>query len=76
MTDNGITKTISIPTVDISGETHRHAVIARGTKKIWQGHPHTLLMPDGTFVATTYIKYTPGEEMHSVVSVRFKLDEL
>ncbi len=47
MTGNEITKTIRIPTIDISGETHRHVVIARGTEKIWQGHPHTLLMPDG-----------------------------
>ena len=29
-----------------------------------------------TSVATTYVKYNPGEEKHSVVSVRFKIDEL
>jgi hypothetical protein len=32
-------------------------------------------LPDGTFAATTYIKYRPGEEKQSIVSVRFRLDE-
>ncbi len=35
------------PVVDISGETERHVVIARGTRQVYQGHPTTLLMPDG-----------------------------
>lgn len=34
------------------------------------------VLPDGTFVATTYIKYQPGPKKHSVVSTRFTLDEL
>jgi len=34
------------------------------------------VLPDGTLVATTYVKYQPGPERHSVVSVRFKLEEL
>jgi hypothetical protein len=33
-------------------------------------------LPDGTFVATTYVKLARGPEMHSVVSVRFRLDQL
>ncbi len=40
------------------------------------GYPGVELLPDGTIVATTYIKYSPGPEKHSVVSTRFKLDEL
>jgi hypothetical protein len=36
-----------LPVVDISGETSRHVVIAVGTETIYQGHPTTLLMPDG-----------------------------
>jgi len=36
-----------LPTVDISEETERHVVIAAGTEKTYQGHPTTLLMPDG-----------------------------
>lgn len=39
------------------------------------GYPGMELLPDGTIVATTYIKYAPGPEKHSVVSTRFKLEE-
>lgn len=39
------------------------------------GYPGLELLPDGTFVATTYVKYRPGPERSSVVSVRFKLLE-
>jgi hypothetical protein len=39
------------------------------------GYPGMELLPDGTIVATTYIKYRPGPEKHSVVSVRFQLAE-
>jgi hypothetical protein len=39
------------------------------------GYPGLELLPDGTFVATTYIKYREGPEKNSVVSVRFKLEE-
>ena len=40
------------------------------------GYPGLELLPDGTLVATTYVKYKPGPEKHSVASVRFKLSEL
>jgi flavin-dependent dehydrogenase len=39
------------------------------------GYPGLELLPDGTFVATTYIKYRPGPELNSVVSTRFQLTE-
>lgn len=39
------------------------------------GYPGLELLPDGTLVATTYLKYTEGPEKHSVVSTRFKLSE-
>jgi hypothetical protein len=46
----------------------------------YRGADHTYpgleLLPDGTFVATTYVKYRPGAELHSIVSVRFRLDEI
>lgn len=38
---------VDLPFVDLSQDTHRHAVIAEGTKATYQGHPTTLLMPDG-----------------------------
>ena len=36
-----------LPTLDLSGETERHVIIAAGTEKVYQGHPYSLLMPDG-----------------------------
>lgn len=39
------------------------------------GYPGVELLADGTIIATTYIKYRPGKERHSVVSARFKLEE-
>lgn len=46
----------TIPTLDISHQTYRQVVIARGTTEVYQGHPHTLLMPDGKtiFAVWTY----------------------
>ena len=35
------------------------------------GYPGVEVLPDGTVVATTYLKYAPGPERNSVVSVRF-----
>jgi hypothetical protein len=37
------------------------------------GYPGVELLPDGTIVTTTYLKYAPGKKKHSVVSVRFDL---
>jgi hypothetical protein len=39
------------------------------------GYPGLEVLPDGTFVATTYVKYRPGNELHSIVSTRFNLCE-
>lgn len=39
------------------------------------GYPGLERLPDGTFVATTYVKYRPGPEKNSVISVRFRLSE-
>ncbi len=36
-----------LPVVDISDDADRQIVIARGTEAVYQGHPTTLLMPDG-----------------------------
>jgi hypothetical protein len=43
----------------------------RGHFVAWVG-----ALPDGTIVATTYIKYRPGKQKHSVVSTRFTMDEM
>ncbi len=39
------------------------------------GYPGLELLPDGTFVATTYGQYRP-DERNSVVSIRFTMDEI
>ncbi|WP_257669219.1 sialidase family protein [Parapedobacter tibetensis] len=39
------------------------------------GYPGLEVLPDDTLVATTYVKYRPGPEKNSVVSVRFTLDD-
>jgi len=39
-------------------------------------YPGLEVLPDGALVATTYIQYRPGAELHSIVSVRFRLDAL
>ncbi|MBL9091957.1 MAG: FAD-dependent oxidoreductase [Planctomycetaceae bacterium] len=39
------------------------------------GYPGLELLPSGELYATTYIKYRPGEDKHSVVSTRFSLAE-
>jgi len=39
------------------------------------GYPGMEILPDGTIVATTYIKYREGSNKHSVVSTRFRIQE-
>jgi hypothetical protein len=39
------------------------------------GYPGLEVLPDATLVATTYAKYTEGDEGNYVVAVRFKLSE-
>jgi hypothetical protein len=39
------------------------------------GYPGIELLPDGTIVATTYIKYRDDKNKHSVVSTRFRIEE-
>ena len=37
----------SVPTLDLSSDTARHVVVAQGTESVYQGHPTTVLLPDG-----------------------------
>ena len=39
-------------------------------------YPSVHLLPNGDFIATTYIKYEPGPRHQSTVSTRFNLPEL
>lgn len=40
------------------------------------GYSGLEILKDGTIIATTYIKYNPGEEKHSIVATRFSLKEM
>ena len=40
------------------------------------GYPGVEVLPDGTFVATTYIKYREDIQKNSIVSTRFNLEEI
>lgn len=55
---------------------HQHPTPGSEWSGLDCGYPGLELLPDGTFVATTYVKYRPGPERNSVVSVRFKLEEI
>jgi len=39
------------------------------------GYSDLEVLPDGSIVATTYLKYAPGPEKHSVMNTRFRLEE-
>ena len=42
------------PTVDISADAGRQTIIAQGTSTVYQGHPTTLLLPDGRTMFCTW----------------------
>lgn len=51
-----ISRGFGIPLVDLSQETDRHVIVAAGTETVYQGHPTTVLLPDGKtmFAVWTY----------------------
>jgi hypothetical protein len=53
----GYLRAAPIPVVDLSQDTARHVIIAQGTAEVYQGHPTTLLMPDGK---TMFCVWTHG----------------
>ena len=61
----------------VSGKDGDHKIkLLHSHKASDCGYPGLELLPDGTFVATTYVKYRPGAELNSVVSTRFTLAEV
>ncbi len=63
----------------LTGDHREGTTVARkcreGTRGLDCGYPGMEILPDGTIIATTYIKYRPGKDKHSVVSTRFKIEE-
>jgi hypothetical protein len=51
-----------LPVVDLSGQKNRQVVVAAGTDQVYQGHPTTLLMPDGK---TIFCAWTLNHGGHS-----------
>ena len=49
------------PTVDLSGDTARHVVVAQGTAEVYQGHPTTVLLPDGKTMYAVWTYNHGGE---------------
>lgn len=47
-------KAFPLFTVDLSGLVERQVVIASGTEETYQGHPTTLLLPDGKTILCTW----------------------
>jgi len=54
----------AIPTIDISGETDRRVIISQGTETNWQGHPHTVLLPDGKTMFCVWAGRQDGTGRH------------
>ena len=46
-----------IKTIDISGDTARHTVVAAGTPDIYQGHPTTVLTRTGKLICVWTINH-------------------
>lgn len=59
-----IHKRITLPLVDISAQTQRHVVVARGDPMQWNGHPSTVLMPDGRTIYCTWQGRRDGRHKH------------
>ncbi len=50
----GTLREVTIPTVDISNQTRRQSVVARGTEQVYHGHCDTVLLPDGKTMFTAW----------------------
>ncbi len=46
-TDKAMMSRINLPIVDISEQTEMHIFVVRGSETEWNGHPRTVLPPDG-----------------------------
>ena len=55
---------INLPIVDLSGQTRRHVFVARGSEIKWNGHPSTVLMPDGRTIFCVWQARCDGTRQH------------
>jgi hypothetical protein len=60
----------------VSGNSGKYRVKLLHSHAGWDcGYPGLELLPDGSLLATTYIKYRPGSDKQSIVCTRFGLAE-
>ena len=59
----------------LEGREGSYHVLLLRRREGGSGYAGLELLPDGTFVATTYVIHHPGEK-YSIISVRFTLKEL
>ncbi len=63
MTNNPL-KHINLPIVDLSKQTGRHVFVARGSEAEWNGHPSTVLLPDGKTIFCVWQARRDGTRKH------------
>lgn len=63
---------IGIPTVDVSAQRERHVTVAQGTQEIWNSHPNTLLMPDGSTMFASWTRRDDGTRRHGAPAGNLK----
>jgi hypothetical protein len=57
--------TITVATVDLSDKPEQHhTIVAQGTEQYWQGHPSTVLMPDGKTIFCVWQGRRDGSRAH------------
>lgn len=64
MKNKTILSQINLPIIDISEQTERHVFPARGTETEWNGHPSTVLLPDGKTIFCVWQAWRNGTRVH------------
>lgn len=54
--DESVPRGFSIPLVDLSQETDKHVIVEPGTETVYQGHPTTVLLPDGKTILAVWTR--------------------
>ncbi|MCF7854959.1 MAG: glycoside hydrolase [Candidatus Pacebacteria bacterium] len=62
--NKAIIRHTNLPIVDISGQTKRHVFVARGNDTEWNGHPSTVLLPDGKTIFCVWQARRDGTRQH------------
>ena len=55
-----VSRGFSIPLIDYSKDTDKHVIVEPGTEEIYQGHPTTVLLPDGKTILAVWTRNHGG----------------